>query len=52
MLQGIKEVLTEELQENAGKDPLQDRFRVGYITAVNDFLRVHFEEITIQEETE
>lgn len=47
MLDTIKQILTEELQNEAGKDPLQDRFRVGYIAAVNDVLRVHFEEIEV-----
>ena len=32
------EYLTEQLQEHAGKDNLEDRFRVGYITAVKDIL--------------
>jgi hypothetical protein len=34
----------------AGKDPLQDRFHVGYIAALNDVLHIDVEEIEIQEE--
>jgi hypothetical protein len=29
----------------AGKDPLEDRFKVGYIAAIRDFILVDFEEI-------
>jgi len=39
------EILTEKLQSEAGKNPLEDRFTVGYITAVKDLLLVDIEEI-------
>ena len=41
-------ILTEQLQSEAGKEPLEDRFKVGYITAVKDILQVSFEEIQTQ----
>lgn len=44
-------VLTEVLQSEAGRDPLEDRFRVGYITAVKDILNVTFEEIREDDST-
>lgn len=39
------QILTEVLQQEAGKEPLEDRFRVGYIAAIKDILQVTFEEI-------
>ena len=36
--------MQETLQENAGKDPLQDRFYCGYIAAVNDLLNIEVAE--------
>jgi hypothetical protein len=37
-------VITEILQQEAGKDPLQDRFHTGYIAAINDLLNADLEE--------
>ena len=36
--------LCTELGAVAGKDPLDDRFKAGYITACRDFLDVDLEE--------
>jgi hypothetical protein len=36
----IKEILSEQ----AGKNPPQDCFHVGYIAAFNDFIRMEFED--------
>lgn len=45
MLAKRVEVLTEYLQENAGKDSLQDRYHTGYIAAANDILRLEYQEV-------
>jgi hypothetical protein len=37
--------LTAYLQEHAGKDPAQDRYYSGAITAHNDLLNISFEDI-------
>lgn len=36
---------TEKLQTEAGKDQLEDRFSVGYITAIKDLLNISVEEL-------
>ena len=48
----VKEILdqrgvgiTEILREQAGKEPLQDRFYCGYLAAVRDFLLVTLEDV-------
>lgn len=41
--------LKEALAEQAGKDPLEDRFRAGYIAAFNDIIRMDWEEPEEQE---
>lgn len=48
-LQFRKQTLLEELETEAGKDPLSDRYRAGYIAACNDILNATVEEIEIQE---
>ncbi len=40
--------MLEVLSKDAGVDPLQDRFRTGYIAAIDDLLQVSFEEIEQQ----
>lgn len=35
--------LKEALAEQAGKDPLEDRFRAGYIAAFNDIILMEYE---------
>lgn len=35
--------LKESLAEQAGKDPLEDRFKVGYIAAFNDIILMEYE---------
>lgn len=35
--------MKEVLSEQAGKDPLEDRFHAGYIAAFNDFIRMEYE---------
>lgn len=40
------EVLIDYLVAEAGKDPLEDRFKVGYIAAINDFVGVKVEDVT------
>lgn len=37
--------LTEQLQDNAGLDSLQDRYYSGYIACIKDLLQVKLEEI-------
>lgn len=32
------------LQKEAGKDPMTDRFTVGYLTAIDDLLNADIEE--------
>ena len=39
------ESLTEILQDEAGKDSLQDRFNAGYIAAVKDILNISVEDL-------
>lgn len=41
--------LLERLEEEAGLEPLRDRYCVGYIAAVKDLLNMTVEEIDIQE---
>lgn len=36
--------LKDELAASAGKDPLYDRFRAGYLQACKDFLDIELEE--------
>jgi hypothetical protein len=38
-------ILIEYLAEQAGKDPLEDRYKVGYITAINDLVQVKVEDV-------
>lgn len=38
-------ILTETLQNDAGKDSLIDRFNVGYIAALKDMLNISVEEL-------
>jgi hypothetical protein len=38
-------ILTEQLQVSAGIDPQMDRFNVGYISAVKDFLLVSLDDV-------
>jgi hypothetical protein len=40
-----KQVLMETLAESAGSNPLEDRYHVGYIAAINDLLRISLDEI-------
>lgn len=42
-----KQLLLEQLADNAGINSLDDRFKSGYISAVNDLLRVEIEETDI-----
>jgi hypothetical protein len=42
-------LFTEELQTNAGLDPVQDRYKTGYIACIKDLLNV---DIETQEETQ
>ena len=47
-MQGLKarlDVLTDILQNEAGKDNLQDRFHSGYIAAVKDMLNISVEDL-------
>ncbi len=37
--------LAERLKVNAGINPLDDRFAVGYLAAVEDILNITYEEI-------
>lgn len=39
------EALSEILQNEAGKDSLQDRFHAGYIAAVKDMLNISVEDL-------
>jgi len=41
--------LLEELEALAGVDPQQDRFRVGYLAAVNDILNIDIEEVAVND---
>lgn len=45
MLEQRVAAITEILQDEAGKQPLQDRFHSGYIQAVKDILRVELDEV-------
>jgi hypothetical protein len=45
MLRARRDVLKEHLEKEAGLEPLQDRYHVGYIAAVNDLVNIHIEEI-------
>lgn len=42
-----KEGLIEVLVANAGLAPLDDRFKAGYIAAVDDLFNVDIEEIAV-----
>lgn len=42
-----RDTLTEFLTANAGLQPLEDRFKAGYIAAVNDLFQVDIEEIEV-----
>jgi hypothetical protein len=37
--------MTEILVEQAGKDPIQDRYITGYIAGLNDFLKTEYQEL-------
>jgi hypothetical protein len=39
-----KAVLIEALTESAGVQPLEDRYRVGYIAALNDMLQISLDD--------
>lgn len=41
-----KQALLDELAEQAGINPLQDRYHAGYIAAANDLLNTSAEELT------
>ncbi len=43
-----RDYLLETLEEQAGANPLQDRFNCGYIAAVKDFLNIEVEEDTTE----
>lgn len=38
-------MLTEQLQNEAGRDPRRDAFCSGYITAIKDILRIQLDDI-------
>lgn len=42
-----KEYLIEFLADNAGNSPLEDRYKAGYIAAVNDLFNVNIEETQV-----
>lgn len=48
-MQRRREILLEQLENEAGEDPLKDRFKVGYIAACNDLLKMTVEEVEIKE---
>lgn len=41
-MQARVDYLKDQLAMSAGVDPLEDRFRVGYIAAANDFSDIDF----------
>lgn len=44
-----KNVLLDALQDNAGENPLKDRFNCGYIAAINDILNIDVEEVVVDD---
>jgi hypothetical protein len=36
--------MLERFEEQAGLDPLKDRYYAGYLAGINDFLKAEFEE--------
>jgi hypothetical protein len=38
-------LLKDELSMSAGKDPADDRFKVGYIQAINDFTKIEMADL-------
>lgn len=45
-------LLQLELTEQAGLNPLRDRYLVGYLAAVKDLVNVEAEEVELPEERE
>lgn len=39
--------IQEDLGVSAGRDPLQDQFRVGAIAAYHDLLNIQFDEVNV-----
>jgi hypothetical protein len=39
--------MLDYLEEQGGKDPLQDRFYNGYMAAVRDVQNINIEEVTL-----
>ena len=44
-----KQILTEKLMDNAGEDPLKDRYNCGYIAACYDILNIDVEEVAVDD---
>jgi hypothetical protein len=40
-----RDILKERLEKEAGLEPLNDRYHVGYIAAVNDLLHIRVEDL-------
>lgn len=50
MIEGFeerKQVLLDELANNAGIDPLTDRYKTGYIAAINDMQNIEVQEVEL-----